>query len=413
MKYQIIIGLLAGSVIAPDYSFGQDPQAKRNTNSWTIAGREFEKSRSINAVEFGLVAGTDADQTLALTKAISHAADSAEIDTVYIPAGVYKFKSSIWLRSEVNLIGDGADKTVLQHTDPGSYLLRGKRLNCRQAVVANLSLRNDSRTVLMWGIRDLQFHRVEFVGGIVRFEQSSGIQFIENVFRENRGKSAYAGSKCQNVTIVNNDFHSIEHGSINLSGHEDCYVAGNVITAEKPIDSGYAGIRLPNRAKKNLVERNYIANHARGIFILSSSENNTVRNNLLNTTTYEGVFVQSSKNTLEGNTIIDAGSQGIYVVNAGAASSPTPSIADENTIRNNIITDTRPHDGSRNIGLQVFSKGNTITGNIVSKEFGREFLSIRKNSNNQERENIYQPRIEPVDIKRWVRECRVTDIKTK
>jgi parallel beta-helix repeat protein len=104
------------------------------------------------------------------------------------------------------------------------------------------------------------------------------------------------------------------------------------ITASKLIDSGYAGIRLPNGARNNVVENNFIQNHGRGLFILSSSENNIVRNNTVKSTTYQGVLIQSSNNLLEKNTIIDAGMEAIYVTDANAENSPTPSVANGNRI---------------------------------------------------------------------------------
>ena len=377
--------------------------ATSTVDQWIIKGRKFSRSRSINAIEFGLTAGSTSDQSPALAKAIQHASESSEVDTVYIPEGVYFFANPIRLRSGVNLIGDAAGKTVLERKDNSDYLLKAKHMDFRKAVVANLTLRNPDRTLLMLDVSNLQVSHVEFSGGIVRFEQSSRILLDGNVFNENRGKSAYAGSACENVRIVNNAFNSIEHGSINLSGHRKCYVASNYITSSRPIDSGYAGIRLPNGAKNNTVESNFIENHGRGIFILSSSENNIVRNNVVKHTTREGVFIQSSNNLLEGNTIIDAGCEAIYVVDASGKSSPTPSIAAGNRILRNVIHDTRKHDASSFIGLQIASRNNIVKGNKVSMEHGRKFKVIKTNAGNQDLGNVYSRKAERGDVEKWTR----------
>jgi parallel beta-helix repeat protein len=241
----------------------------------------------------------------------------------------------------------------------------------------------------MRDVRNLRFHNVEFQGGIVRFEESSGIVLHGNVFNQNLGKSGYASSNCEDITIVSNVFNGVENGSVNLSGHTNCYVAFNHITSPKPIDSGYAGIRLPNGATGNLIENNVIENHGRGLFILSSSEGNRLRNNTVRNTTYQGVLIQSSGNVLEGNTIVDAGDEAIHVVHAVAASSPTPSIANNNTILRNVIRDTRKHDSSRFIGLSVTTSGNTIQSNRVSKAHGRTFKSIKERAGNLDRGNVY------------------------
>jgi parallel beta-helix repeat protein len=156
------------------------------------------------------------------------------------------------------------------------------------------------------------------------------------------------------------------------------------------IDSGYAGIRLPNSAKSNIVENNFIENHGRGLFILSSSEDNIVRNNTVKNTSYQGVFIQSSGNVLEGNTIIDAGDEAIYVVNADAKSSPTPSIADNNRILGNVIYDTRKHDADRFIGLKILSRNNIVKGNRVSMTYGRKFKDVKADAGNQDIDNVYK-----------------------
>ena len=356
---------------------------------WMRVGSVLSESRSINAVTLGLNAGSEVDQSSTLAKAIQHASDTPNIDTVYVPEGTYYIAKVISLKPGVNLIGDGPGKTVFVRKDPSNYLVKGTRLDFGDAVVANLTLHNSKRTLLMQSVRNLRFHNVEFRGGIVRFEESSNIILEGNVFNENLGKAGYASSNCRNIRIVNNVFNSVENGSINLSGHENCYVASNHVTSAELIDSGYAGIRLPNRAMTNIVENNFIENHGRGIFILSSSEDNIVRSNTVKKTTYQGVFIQSSDNVLEGNTIIDAGDEAIYVINADAKSSPTPSIADGNRILNNVIYDTQKHDADSFIGLKISSRNNTVKGNSVSMTHGRRFKGIKAGAGNEDIGNVY------------------------
>ena len=387
-----------------DAGTGSEPGRRPATsigNQWTIKGRAFSKRRSINAVEFGLTAGRASDQSSALARAIQHASESPDVDTVYVPEGVYLFVKSIWLKPGVNLIGAAAGKTVLERTTNSDYLLRGNHMDCRKAIVANLTLRNRDRTLLMRDISNLQFSHVEFSGGIVRFEQSSGIILDGNVFNENRGKSAYASSKCENVRIVNNVFNSVEHGSINLSGHENCYVASNYITSSKPIDSGYAGIRLPNRAMNNIVEENLIENHGRGIFILSSSERNIVRNNVVVNTTLQGALIQSSNNLLEGNTIIDAGGDAIYLVAQDAASS-TQRFADGNRILGNVIYDSRKPEAGF-MGLRVSARNTIVKGNKVCMRHGRKFKAIKAGAGNHDIDNVYNRKVEEDDVDKSIR----------
>ena len=97
-------------------------------------------------------------------------------------------------------------------------------------VVANLTLDNQERVLLMKDAASINFFHVEFKGGIVRFEKSKNLIFEGNIFNQNIGKSGYASSQCENVRIVNNTVYSIVKGGLNLSGHRNSYVAYNYIT---------------------------------------------------------------------------------------------------------------------------------------------------------------------------------------
>ena len=224
---------------------------------------EFNRSRSINARDYGLLSGSSMDQSSILAQVMKYASEDKEIDSVYVPEGVYEFTQSIWLKAAVSLIGAGPGKTVFIGKNRKSYLLRAKRVDFGDAVIANMTISNLERALIITNSRNLSFKSVEFKGGMVRFEKSENITFEGNIFNDNLGKGGYAGSGCKNIRIVQNTFNSIENGSINLSGHENSYIANNHITASKLIDSGYAGIRLPNGARNNVVENNFIQNHGR------------------------------------------------------------------------------------------------------------------------------------------------------
>lgn len=366
-----------------------------------VAERILDQTRTINAIDFGMTSGSPADQSSALARALRHAAENPQIDTVHIPEGTYYFAQPICPEPGVNLVGAGIGKTILERRNSAVYLVQGKHFNGRGATIAHLTLRNRDRTLLLQHVNHLRFIQTEFSGGIVRFEDCSKITLDDNVFNDNHGKSAYASSQCADMQIVFNTFHSVEHGSINLSGHKNCYVAWNLVTSPTLIDSGYAGIRLPNRAHGNVVEHNLIVNHGRGVFVLSSSENNVIRDNIIQDTKQQGVLIQSSRNDLQQNTIIDAGDEAIYVVDASAESSPTPSVANENRVRDNRIYDTRHHGDSRFVGLKILSQRNAIVGNTVSGEFGRQFKSIPSESQNEDRDNTYVDKVERVDLERW------------
>lgn len=355
--------------------------------SWTINGAQYPKSRSLNALEHGLSSDPNVDQTAGINQLIVQASKDPGVDTVYFPEAVYYVSGHLYFRPGVNLVGAGQGKTIFERRDDSEYLVRGGG-DFKDAVVANLTLNNTQRILLMNNSTNLNFFHVEFKGGIVRFKDSKNLVFEGNVFNENIGKGGYASSGCKNVRIVNNTFNSIERGSINLSGHQDSYVAYNYITSPELIDSGYAGIRLPNSAKNNLVEYNYIQNHGRGLFVLSHSTGNTVQYNLVNGTTYQGVFIQGPENTIKGNVVKDSGDEAIIVINGSVQEGLGLSVADYNQVVDNIVYDTKQHDDNRNIGLKVATFGNVIERNAVSVKYGRTFKDIKGNAQNADVDNI-------------------------
>ena len=162
--------------------------AVSTAKGWTIGKRLFKKSRSVNAADFGLKPGSSADQSAVLAKVIQHASETSRINTVYVPQGTYYIAKAIALKARVNLIGDGPGKTVFIRKNPNNYLMQAKRVDFRNAVVANLTLHNPQKTLRMEHVKNLHFQNVEFRGGIVRFEKSSNIILEENVFNENLGK---------------------------------------------------------------------------------------------------------------------------------------------------------------------------------------------------------------------------------
>ena len=172
-----------------------------------------------------------------------------------------------------------------------------------------------------------------------------------------------------------------------MSGHTNSYAGYNYITAKKLIDSGYAGIRLPNSAKKNIVEFNYIENHGRGLFVLSSSDDNILRNNVVNKTKHQGALIEAPRTVLENNIFVDAGDTAIVLSNQDASKK---CLKTENCrIVNNIIYDTKK--GTGELGLDIRSKNNIIEGNKVLTKFGRKLKHVapdNKDSGNVEMAEI-------------------------
>ena len=350
--------------------------------SWTINGRDYPKSRSLNALDYGFTKDSDQDVTDAINALIQQVAQDPAVDTLYFPAARYYVAGSIYFQSGVNIIGAGQGKTIFERRDSRNYLIKGSG-DFMGTVVANLTLDNQERVLLMKDAANINFFHVEFKGGIVRFEKSKNLIFEGNIFNQNIGKSGYASSQCENVRIVNNTVYSIVKGGLNLSGHRNSYVAYNYITSPSLIDSGYAGIRLPNSAKNNLVECNYVQNHGRGLFVLSHSTGNTLQFNLVDGTSYQGIFVQGPKNIIRGNVVKDAGDEAIIVINGSVQKGLGLSVGDHNHVVDNIIYDSKEHDDYRYVGIRVATFGNDIERNIMSKKYGRLFKNIDEDAQNR------------------------------
>ena len=374
--------MLVGSAMA-------DPQGKMLEQLDQLTQRLLQDGGTLDASKAGLKPDAKEDQSAKLQELLAQVAEDEELHTLFVPKGSYLIKESIQLRARVNLIGAGMGKTIIYRDNEAGYLVGGKdRGSFGMAVVANLTLRNAKRTLLMKEVKDLIFGRVEIEGGIMRFEGSSNLLIVGCHFNRNQGKAGYASSECSGVRLLHNHFHSTQNGSINLSGHRGCYVAYNRITADKLIDSGYAGIRLPNTAQGNLVEHNVIENHGRGLFVLSYSSGNTLRHNVVRGTMHQGVLVQSPNNRIENNLIVDAGLAAIRVTDAAGVGEdkdgkPNPrSIAKDNVVLGNRIEDTKKVKGKDAWGLYIGSTGNQVSHNSVQKRFGRQFMHFRDGHGN-------------------------------
>lgn len=391
-----LLRLLLASLLISSCAMA-DPTGKLLESLDEFTAKLLADDGALDATQAGLKPNAQEDQSAKLEELIARVAEDQALHTLFVPKGNYLIKDAIRLRPGVSLIGAGMGETVFRRDQEDGYLVsQAGNGSFHRAVIANLSFQNPKRTLLMKGVEDLIFGRVEIEGGIMRFEGSSNLLIVGCQFNRNQGKAGYASSECSGVRLLHNQFHSIENGSINLSGHRGCLVAYNRITADKLIDSGYAGIRLPNTAKDNLVEHNVIENHGRGLFVLSYSSGNTLRHNVVRATTHQGVLVQSPNNRIENNLIVDAGLAAIRVTDAAGVGEdkdgkPKPrSIAKDNVVLNNRIEDTKSVKGKDAWGLYIDSTGNQVRHNSVQKRFGRKFMHFVEakgnvNEGNEER----------------------------
>jgi len=360
------------NVVQRYYNEGQNQQF-----SFSSSESEAPTEKVVDVTDYGAESGKQECQAAAFDSAMEDVYENGG-GTVKVPAGEYYFVKSIRFYKGVNLIGEGIGKSVLRRNDGTSYFLNRTTGSNMNIEVSKLTFTNPGRLLLLSGVSNMTFTQVEFVNGLVRFEESSHITIDSSRFKDSdTERGAYASNVADNMTLTNNEIINPTGGGFNLSRHDDSYVAHNTIRSEQRIYSGYAGIRLPNGASNNTVEDNTIIRTGRGIFVLSGSDHNTVRNNEVYDTGHQGIFVQSPHNIIADNFIKNIGEESIYV-----------GVTTGNLVENNQITDSRHHGGDRYIGLKIYGQDNEVIDNTVSSEYNRNFKEI--SDGNTDRGNIYE-----------------------
>ena len=121
--------------------------------------------------------------------------------------------------------------------------------------------------------------------------------------------------------------------------------------------------------------------------MLSGSDDNILRNNVVNKTKYQGALIQGPRTVLENNIFVDTGENAIILSNHDARKKHPKT---ENCrITTNIIYDTKKITAV--LGLDIRSKNNIIKGNKVLTKFGRKIKQIAANnedSNNTELDQV-------------------------
>jgi parallel beta-helix repeat protein len=308
-----------GVVVAPG---GPDPKERLveylNWKSSAPPGRWIRivsDPARINARWFGAIGDGRHDDTAPLNKAAQYFFARKAHGTLYLPAGRYYVAGMLSVYPGVDLTGDGIGQTILERRNSDNYLLGGGPGGALDVRISRITFDNPQRLLLYRHISNISFSDVEFLSGIVRFENSEHIRIDHCVFRNNIGKAAYASSECQYVSITNNIIRDPAYGGLNLSGHAYCIVANNQILKERltPNAPGYGGIRLPNSARFNTVTGNVIRNYPRGIFVLSGSTYNTISGNVVGGASLQGILVESDHNTFAQNIITNPGAECIRI----------------------------------------------------------------------------------------------------
>ena len=179
--------------------------------------------------------------------------------------------------------------------------------------------------------------------------------YVENVDVTKQLNITGAGADVTTVQAYDPNDHvfHVTANNVNLSG----------FTVKDALGSGKAGIYLASSSNNNTVSGNTISNNWIGVYLNQDTEDNTVSNNVVSNNDFEGILVEySDGNTVSGNTLLN---DDIKLVGS-----------DGNTVSDNIVS------GGGNIYLEM-SSGNTVTGNIVTNNHGSGYgIYLEQSSGN-------------------------------
>jgi parallel beta-helix repeat protein len=199
-----------------------------------------------------------------------------------------------------------------------------------------------------------------------------------------------------NATILKRMYNSTTansgataRGLITLNSRTGCKISDLQIDGNKDAYAGTSnyGIYLVSSSVDNTVTGNTCNNNSySGIYLYSSSKNNTIASNTCNNNSYSGIFVYSSSNdnTVTGNTC-NNNSYGIYLYSSSNYNTITGNTCNNNSYgiylhssNNNTVTGNTCNNNNSN-GIYLYSSSNnTVTGNTCNNNS----YGIRLNSSN-------------------------------
>jgi len=157
-----------------------------------------------------------------------------------------------------------------------------------------------------------------------------------------------------NATILKRMYNSASaEGVITLTGRSDCKIANLQIDGNKAT---------------------YTASYNYGIYLYSSSNNNTITGNTCNNNDYGIYLSSSSNNTVTGNTCNNNNNGGIYLYSSSSDNTVTGNTCNNNNYgiylssssSDNTVTGNTCNNNNYGIYLYSSSNNNTITGNTCN-----------------------------------------------
>jgi parallel beta-helix repeat protein len=189
---------------------------------------------------------------------------------------------------------------------------------------------------------------------------------------------------------TNTDSGATAKGLITLNEKSGCKIQGLQIDGNKATytASYNYGIYLYSSSNNNTVTGNTCNNNSYGIRLDSSSNNNTVTGNTCNNNNYGIYLVSSSDNTVTNNTCNNNSSYGIRLysssnntVTGNTCNNNISGISIYSSSNNTVTGNTCSNNDNNSIYLSSSSNNNTVTGNTCNNNSYGIYLYSSSNNN--------------------------------
>jgi parallel beta-helix repeat protein len=331
------------------------------------------------------VGGSGPNNYTRIQDAIDNASDG---DIVYVYAENSPYKENIKIKKSINLIGEDKNTTIIQGNSlyhvieitarnvkimgftiesDGDYPDYGVRITSRGNTVSNNIIRKNDIGISLHESDDNVISNNNFSnnrdrGIFIAFSKNNNID--NNYFCNNGGDAIYCGEP-NNVIKNNHLFNdyieikgSLGHIIINntVNGKDRVYLESS---SDINLDKGDIGQIILNNCENITIENQ----DAR--FDIIRSNNCYISNNVISNSNYGMVLTSSNNNTIKNNDIFDCKWDGLYVVNSEY----------NEIIKNNISSQFRFHESKHNrVELNIISyirfyynsDYNTVNNNTVN-----------------------------------------------
>jgi parallel beta-helix repeat protein len=283
------------------------------------------------------VGGSGPNNYTKIQDAVDNASDE---DTVFVYCGIYNENVSI--NKSINLIGEDKEKAII---DEGGWFY-GKE------DVINISA--DGVTISGFSLT-----------GCAGYKDKAGIKIqssynmIYNNYLYDNERGIYLLNSSSNNTICNNYISNSAYSGIYLYHSSNNTLYGNTIIITGP------GISLL-QSSHNLIYENNIMSVFVGIYLVKSSSVNTIFNNHIANTIWEGILLwrNCNNNTIKDNTIERGGDRGIFI---------------QESYNNDILNNTLSYNDFTGVNIVLASHNNISHNLIIHNKNG---IGIGVNSNN-------------------------------